>query len=120
MQAQTHQVWNLRIANQIFDSMADGVFTMDTQGRISFWNKSMERISGYTAKEALGQSCQLLQCSRCFGKMCPSDINKCKIVAHGGAEAKECSLRQHESKNLHTINERSCGSLEPFRIIIRS
>jgi len=107
MPEQTHQVWNLRIANQIFDSMADGVFTMDTQGRISFWNKSMERISGYTAKEALGQSCQLLQCSRCFGKMCPSDINKCKIVEHGDAEAKECSLRHKEGHDVSIIKNAS-------------
>ena len=107
MQEQTHQVWNLRIANQIFHSMADGVFTMDTHGRISFWNKSMERISGYTAKEALGQSCQLLQCSRCFGKMCPSDINKCKIVEHGDAEAKECFLRHKEGHDVAIIKNAS-------------
>ncbi|RLD91716.1 MAG: diguanylate cyclase [Bacteroidetes bacterium] len=107
MQEQTHQVWNLRIANQIFESMADGVFTMDTYGRISFWNKSMERISGYTAKEALGQSCQLLQCSRCFGQMCPSDINKCKIVEHGDAEAKECFLRHKDGHDVATIKNAS-------------
>jgi two-component system response regulator HydG len=107
MQEQTHQVWSLQIANQIFKSMADGVFTMDTHGRISFWNKSMERISGYTAKEALGQSCQLLQCSRCFGQMCPSDIKKCKIVEHGDAEAKECFLRHKDGHDVAIIKNAS-------------
>jgi len=114
---QTHQVWNLQIANQIFDSMADGVFTMDNQGRISFWNKSMERISGYTAKEALGQSCQLLQCSRCFGKMCPSDINKCKIIEHGGAETKECFLRHKEGHDVAIIKNASVVRNENYNII---
>jgi len=117
MQEQTHQVWNLRISNQIFDSMADGVFTMDTQGRISFWNKSMERISGYTAKEALGQSCQLLQCSRCFGKMCPSDINKCRIVEHGDGEAKECFLRHKDGHDVAIIKNASVVRDENNQII---
>jgi len=103
MQDQIHQVWNLRLFNQIINSMADGVFTMDTQGRISSWNRSMERISGYTAKEALGQSCQLLQCSRCFGKKCPSNINKCKIVDHGVSEAKECLLRHKDGYDVPII-----------------
>ena len=117
MQEQTHQFWNLQIANQIFDSMADGVFTMDNQGRISFWNKSMERISGYTAKEALGQSCQLLQCSRCFGKMCPSDINKCKIIERGGAETKECFLRHKEGHDVAIIKNASVVQDENKNII---
>jgi PAS domain S-box-containing protein len=117
VQEQTHQVWNLRIANQIFDSMADGVFTMDTRGRISFWNKSMERISGYAAQEALGQSCRLLQCSRCFGRMCPSDINKCKIVENGDAEAKECFLRHKEGHDVAIIKHASVVRDDHDRII---
>jgi len=43
--------------NSIVDAMADGVFTMDMSGRILFWNPATERISGYCAEEALGQSC---------------------------------------------------------------
>ena len=50
MQDKTHEIWNFRFVNQIIDSMADGVFTMDANGRISLWNRSMERISGYTAR----------------------------------------------------------------------
>jgi PAS domain S-box-containing protein len=103
MPDQIHQVWNLRLFDRIIDSMADGVFTMDTQGRISSWNRSMERISGYTAKEALGRSCQLLQCSRCFGQKCPSGINKCKIIEHGASEAKECLLRHKDGYDVPVI-----------------
>ncbi len=93
MTDKTHEIWNVRFVNQIIDSMADGVFTLDSNGQISSWNQSMERISGYTASEALGQTCQLLQCSRCFGKECPAGIEKCRIIKHGSSEAKECHLR---------------------------
>ena len=35
MTKKTHEIWNFRFVNQIIDSMADGVFTMDAEGRIS-------------------------------------------------------------------------------------
>ncbi|MGD9010473.1 MAG: sigma 54-interacting transcriptional regulator [Desulfobacteraceae bacterium] len=107
MDEKTHEIWNVRFINRIIDSMADGVFTMDAQGCISSWNPSMERISGYTAREALGKTCQLLQCSRCFGKNCPADIQKCRIIEQGHAEAKECQLRHKDGHDVEVIKNAS-------------
>jgi PAS domain S-box-containing protein len=107
MTKKTHEVWNFRFVNQIIDSMADGVFTMDAGGRISSWNPSMERISGYTAEEALGRTCQILQCSRCFGKKCPAGIKKCGIIELGISEAKECFLKHKEGHNVSIIKNAS-------------
>jgi two-component system response regulator HydG len=103
MKEQTHEIWNHRFISRIIDSMADGVFTMDANGSISSWNQSMERISGYTADEALGQTCALLRCSRCYGRNCPADIAKCRILEHGGSEAKECSLRHKDGHDVPVI-----------------
>ena len=89
MTSKVHEIWNVRFINRIIDAMADGVFTMDDQGRICSWNPSMERISGYAAAEALGQTCQLLECSRCFGRNCPASIDKCRILEIGKSEVKE-------------------------------
>ena len=107
MTKKTHDIWNARFINRIIDSMADGVFTMDDQGRISSWNPSMERISGYSATEALGQTCQLLQCSRCFGKNCPADIEKRRILEIGQSEAKECLLRHKDGHDVAVIKNAS-------------
>lgn len=107
MNEKTHEIWNVRFINRIIDSMADGVFTMDAQGHISSWNPSMERISGYTAREALGKTCQLLQCSRCFGKNCPADIQKCRIIEQGHTEAKECQLRHKDGHDVEVIKNAS-------------
>ncbi len=117
MQESNHAIWNLRIANHIFNSMADGVFTLDMQGRISSWNRSMERISGYPAAEALGQSCDLIQCSRCFGTQCPSSINKCKIMERKISEAKECFLRHKEGHDVAIIKNASVVTDNQDRII---
>ena len=103
MEPKAHAIWNARFFNMIVNSMADGVFTMDAQGKISSWNPAMERISGYTVEEALGRTCALLQCSRCFGQECPADINKCRIVEQGASEAKECRLRHKAGHDVEVI-----------------
>jgi len=117
MQENTHAIWNLRIANHIFNSMADGVFTLDMQGRISSWNRSMERISGYTATEALGQTCALIQCSRCFGAQCPSGIQKCKIMERKKSEAKECFLRHKDGHDVAIIKNASAVTDDQDRVV---
>ncbi len=102
-----HEIWNVRFTSRIIDSMADGVFTMDSDGRISSWNPSMARISGYAAKEALGRTCRLLQCSRCFGKACPANIKKCKIMEKACSEVKACHLRHKNGHDVSVIKNAS-------------
>jgi PAS domain S-box-containing protein len=96
----THEIWNIHFIEQIIDTMADGVFTLDNSGRVTSWNRSMERISGYPADEAMSKTCQILKCSRCFGKQCPSGIRSCNILKDGKSEAKECLLTH---KAGHTV-----------------
>jgi PAS domain S-box-containing protein len=43
--------------NVILNSIADGVFTTDNDGKITFMNKSAEDITGFSSKEALGRHC---------------------------------------------------------------
>jgi two-component system, NtrC family, response regulator HydG len=117
MTEKTHDIWNARFINRIIDSMADGVFTMDQQGRISSWNPSMERLSGYTAKEALGQTCQILQCSRCFGRNCPASVEKCRILEIGQSEAKECLLRHKDGHDVPVIKNASVVKDETGRLV---
>lgn len=41
----------------ILNSVADGVFTVDLEWRITFFNRAAERITGISMKEALGRPC---------------------------------------------------------------
>ena len=96
-------MWDIRFFNQILDTMADGLFTLNNKGEIISWNRAMERITGYNAKEALGKGCKLLQCSRCFGKDCPSDMEKCGVLQHGTSEAKECQVKHRGGYDVPVI-----------------
>jgi diguanylate cyclase (GGDEF)-like protein/PAS domain S-box-containing protein len=41
----------------ILDSIADGVYFVDRDRRITFWNKGAERISGFSPEEVIGRFC---------------------------------------------------------------
>lgn len=41
----------------ILDSVADGVFAVDADWRITSWNRAAERITGFSKDEAMGRRC---------------------------------------------------------------
>lgn len=41
----------------ILDSIADGVFTVDLEYNITYFNRSAETITGVSREQALGQKC---------------------------------------------------------------
>ncbi|MBI5524361.1 MAG: sensor domain-containing diguanylate cyclase [Desulfarculus sp.] len=41
----------------ILDALYDGVYLVDQQRRITFWNKGAEQLTGYNRQEVLGSSC---------------------------------------------------------------
>jgi DNA-binding CsgD family transcriptional regulator len=47
----------LRPLLEAFDLSPDAVFVTDRRNRIVFWNKPLERILGFTAREVVGYSC---------------------------------------------------------------
>lgn len=42
---------------QIIDNLGEGLYFTDQSRRILYWNKSAERITGFTADEVMGRSC---------------------------------------------------------------
>jgi PAS domain S-box-containing protein len=46
-----------RLARIIVDSISDGVFTVDREYIVTYFNKAAERITGFKAQEAIGKHC---------------------------------------------------------------
>ncbi len=46
-----------RFFSVILNSIADGVFTTDNEGEITFINKAGEEITGFSSREAIGRHC---------------------------------------------------------------
>ena len=83
--------------------MAEGLFTLDQDGKITAWNRAMENISGYTAQQAVGQRCSLIKCSRCYDQVNPVDVSQCGVLAHGKTEVKECFIRHKDGYDVPVI-----------------
>jgi PAS domain S-box-containing protein len=67
----------------VLDSVADGVFTVDPDLHITYWNRAAEEITGYPAGEALGR-----QCHEVFrASLCPEECPMRQALATGGAAA---------------------------------
>lgn len=117
MQTKTHEIWSRQFLSRIIESMAEGVFTMDSEGHITSWNSAMERITGYRAEEALGKTCGLLQCSSCFGRNCPADIRICQILEKDSVEVKECRLRHKKGYDVAVIKNASVVTNEQGELL---
>ena len=92
-----------RFARYLLESMADGVFTLNRNGEITSWNASMEKISGYSAGEALGRTCTMLGFNLCLKKSCPRGIKDCGIYEKGAVDAKECALRHKDGHDVPVL-----------------
>ncbi|MHC4826640.1 MAG: PP2C family protein-serine/threonine phosphatase, partial [Planctomycetota bacterium] len=42
---------------EIFDSLSEGVYVCDLERRITYWSKSAERITGWSADQVVGRQC---------------------------------------------------------------
>ena len=41
----------------IVDNLYDGLYVVDNDRTITYWNKAAERISGFSAEEVVGRKC---------------------------------------------------------------
>jgi diguanylate cyclase (GGDEF)-like protein/PAS domain S-box-containing protein len=47
-------IWNFK---DILDNLYDGVYFVDRDRRIQYWNRAAERITGFSAEEVVGSGC---------------------------------------------------------------
>jgi len=90
-------------ADMLLKSIAEGIFTLNQKGQITFWNLSMEKITGYTAGEVIGKTCAILNFNRCFGRVCPAGIKECGIYQHGSIDGKECLLTHKNGSDIPVL-----------------
>ncbi|MCP4642141.1 MAG: PAS domain S-box protein [bacterium] len=89
----------------ILDTMADGVFVIGTDHSIQRWNRAMERLTGYSSDEAVGQDCSLLRGARCSDADVASggDVMDCDLFARGMVDGQEGLLRCKDGSSVPVI-----------------
>jgi two-component system phosphate regulon sensor histidine kinase PhoR len=66
------------VARAVLESMADGVFTLDWEKKITSFNPAAEQITGWRMEEAIGRSCKEVMQSRylCAGAEKPGSCDE--------------------------------------------
>jgi len=62
---------NTTFTEDILDSLGEGVFTVDKNFRITFFNQAAERITGFRKEEVIGQFCKHVFKSHLCIESCP-------------------------------------------------
>ena len=112
MQSIEYEVLNNEFVTLLLEAIGDGVFILNRHGTIIVWNPAMVKITGYTAEQIKGKSCQVLNFNQCFGRKCPSGMEDCGIIKFGKVIATECLLTHKNgstlsvSKNVRVIKNR--------------
>ncbi len=87
----------------IIDNLHDGLYFVDPDRIITYWNKAAEQISGFKAEEVIGKSCaeNILTHVDCHGKnMCKSICPLATSIDDGNPHSDEIYMHH---KNGHRI-----------------
>lgn len=66
---------------QILDHIADGIYFVDRDRKVSFWNRGAEHLSGFQANEIVGRSCGDNRLVHCDGKGRNLCCNGCPLTS---------------------------------------
>lgn len=80
----------------ILDTMADGVFVIDNAHVVQRWNHAMERLTGYTAEEAIGRCCMFLRKECAESTHARRHVLDCDLYADGIMDNRETFIRRKD------------------------
>jgi two-component system response regulator HydG len=87
----------------VVNTMAEGLFIVDTNGLVVFINPAAERITGYKREEVLGESCTIFESETCMA--CKDDQGRmaCGLFDKGRVRDKRCTVRHKNGGLIHLL-----------------
>ena len=87
---------NDQFYKELLDSLSDGVYFVDLKGRVTYWNKTAERLTGYAAQEIVGKACAdnfLKHVDEVGVELCTSHCPLKGVMMDG--DPRECNVFMH-------------------------
>ena len=78
---------------QVLNTINEGLFMVDPQGRICEVNKALCELTGYSANELLGESCSIFQCDICAQMREGAVADWCYLFANKDIVRRRCRIR---------------------------
>ena len=105
----------------VFSSIADGLFTVDTDWNVTYFNEAAQRITGIDQKEAVGRKCwDVFRSSLCDGRCAVKEcvesggriVNKSIFIVRSDGSTLPISI---SASSLRDSNGIIVGGVETFR-----
>jgi len=87
----------------VFETMREGMMIIDEDGRILYFNKAAEEITGYPRDEVLGQSCVMLDSDTCVVLTSEGKQKKCDLFKAGSICNKRCRIKAKDGKPVYLL-----------------
>ena len=87
----------------VVDTITDGLMVVNPEGIIVSVNNAMERITGFTRDDLIGQPCSILDCDICSGVRAQGEDQLCQLFKVGQLRRRKCLLRKKDGKTLHVF-----------------
>lgn len=90
----------------IIDNLYDGVYFVDRDRVVTYWNKGAERITGYTARETIGRACRdnLLNHVTANGiELCRNNCPLAAVMEDGNPREAEVYLHHRDGHRVPII-----------------
>ena len=94
---------SLHTYNYILENMVDGLFTVDADRIITFWNKAAEEILGFKKEEVIGRHCDVLESPTCMGIQAQQNKGVCPLFTTGRVVRKRCIVTAKDGSKKYLL-----------------
>lgn len=100
----TEQFWM-----QVINTVSDGIFMVDEDGRICQANSAICELTGYSRSELIGQPCSIFECTACAAVREEAARYWCNLFAQKEVLRRRCNIRHKNGewipilKNAHLL-----------------
>ena len=91
----------------VVDTIQDGVMIVDIKGTIVSVNKGLEKITGYTKAELIGEPCTTLDCNICKIVRVNQGRHWCHLFRDGVVDMRRCVLTRKNGNSIHVLKNAS-------------
>lgn len=91
------------VTREILNALDEGLYVVDTERHITFWNKGAEQITGYSAQEVVGKNCGekiLMHVDDTGISLCEKSCALSHTIADGKFREREAYLKHKDGYRL--------------------
>jgi diguanylate cyclase (GGDEF)-like protein/PAS domain S-box-containing protein len=91
---------------ELLDQMSDGVYFVDRERRIQYWNKGAEQLTGYSSEELMGRRCQddiLCHVDYAGHRLCQESCPLAASIASGDTHEASLFLRHKQGRRVPVL-----------------